>query len=145
MASAVASTATNTVADETLFGALARETYLSLTTFRRDGTPVATPVWVVSDDGARLLVHTDATSGKVKRLRNNPKVRVAGCSSSGAIHGPVFDGEATLRDGVSLVEELIGRKYGAMARLMGLVNGLQRLVHRRPKSASTTLVITPVA
>ena len=37
-------------------GALADEKYISLTTFKRDGTPVATPVWVVSDDGRRLRV-----------------------------------------------------------------------------------------
>lgn len=127
------------------FAALAREAYLSLTTFRRDGTPVTTPVWVVSDDGARLLVHTDATSGKVKRLRNNPNVRVAGCSSSGAVHGPLFEGEAALLDDVSLVEHLINRKYALMARVLGLVNGLQRVVRRRPKPASVTVVIRPAA
>ncbi len=124
------------------FAALARETYLSLTTFRRNGTPVATPVWVVSDDGARLLVHTDATSGKVKRLRNNSRVRVGACSSSGAVHGPLFDGEATLLEDVSLVDHLISRKYGAMARVIGVVKSVQRLIARRPATPSVAIAIT---
>ena len=48
---------------------LADARYLSLTTFRKDGTPVATPVWVVSDDGRRLLVWTGADTWKAKRIR----------------------------------------------------------------------------
>jgi uncharacterized protein len=58
-------------------GTLAGEKYISLTTFRQDGTPVATPVWVVSDDGRRLLVWTGPQTWKVKRLRRNPRVIVA--------------------------------------------------------------------
>ncbi len=136
------STVSNASPHDDAFAALAHETYLSLTTFRRNGTPVATPVWVVSDDGTRLLVHTDSTSGKVKRLRNNSMVRVGACSSSGAVHGPVFDGKATLLEDVSLVEHLIGRKYGAMARVIGVVKSVQRLVARRPATPSVAIAIT---
>jgi Pyridoxamine 5'-phosphate oxidase len=50
--------------------------YLSLTSFRRDGTGVATPVWFVEADG-RLLVETDAGSCKVRRIRRNPQVTLA--------------------------------------------------------------------
>jgi hypothetical protein len=50
--------------------------YLSLTSFKRDGTGVATPVWFVAD-GERLLISTDAQSFKVKRIRRNPRVTVA--------------------------------------------------------------------
>jgi PPOX class probable F420-dependent enzyme len=60
--------------------------YLSLTTFKRDGAAVATPVWFVADNG-RLLVLTDAESFKVKRIRRNPDVSVARCSASGRLHG----------------------------------------------------------
>ena len=52
--------------------------YLSITSFKRDGSGVATPVWFVQEDG-RLLVETDANSGKVKRIRRNPQVLVAPC------------------------------------------------------------------
>ena len=53
--------------------------YVSLTSYRRDGTAVATPVWFVRQDG-RLLVETGAASGKVKRIRRNPAVQVAVCA-----------------------------------------------------------------
>src|ERR1017187_6982171 len=59
-----------------------RGKYLSVISFKRDGTSVATPVWFVEEDG-RLLVGTDAASGKVKRIRRHPQVRVAVCTGTG--------------------------------------------------------------
>ena len=59
-----------------------RGRYLSITSYKRDGRGVATPVWFVQRDG-RLLAETDAASGKVKRIRRNPQVRVAVCTASG--------------------------------------------------------------
>jgi general stress protein 26 len=56
--------------------------YLSLTTYRRDGTPVSTPVWFVEEDG-RLFVTTTADSYKAKRLRRNPAAMVAPCTARG--------------------------------------------------------------
>jgi PPOX class probable F420-dependent enzyme len=58
-------------------GALAGEKYISLTTFKQDRTPLATPVWVVSDDGRRLLVWTGPQTWKIKRLRRDPRVVVS--------------------------------------------------------------------
>jgi hypothetical protein len=57
-------------------GTLAKSKYISLTTFRRDGTPVATPVWV-AQQGDELVVYTVRSSGKAKRLRNSSRVSVA--------------------------------------------------------------------
>jgi PPOX class probable F420-dependent enzyme len=58
------------------------ERYISLETFKKDGTGVKTPVWSAPLDG-KLIVFTDGNSYKVKRLRRNPRVRVAGCNASG--------------------------------------------------------------
>ena len=69
--------------------------YLSLTTFRRDGTPVRTPVWFVQD-GDKLYVMTRSASGKYKRIRNNPQVRIAACTMRGTITGPEFAGTARM-------------------------------------------------
>ena len=69
--------------------------YLSLTSFKRDGTPVATPVWFVAKDG-HLLVETDADSYKVKRIRRNPHVRIALCDARGRLRGPSVEGEAEI-------------------------------------------------
>ena len=61
--------------------------YLSVTTFRRSGEPVATPVWFVQE-GGRLYVDTDGASGKAKRIRANPHVLVAPCTASGKLTAP---------------------------------------------------------
>jgi uncharacterized protein len=67
--------------------------YVSLTTFRRDGTPVRLPVWFGQEDG-KLYVMTRSTSGKYKRIRNNAQVRVAASTVRGTIVGPEFAGTA---------------------------------------------------
>ena len=63
-----------------------RGKYLSLTSFRRDGSGVATPVWFVADNG-HLVVETDADSYKVKRIRRDPHVRIALCDARGRVRG----------------------------------------------------------
>ena len=60
--------------------------YMSLTTYRRDGTPVSTPVWFVEEDG-RLFVTTAADSYKAKRLRRNPAAMVVSCTARGVPKG----------------------------------------------------------
>ena len=61
--------------------------YLSVTTFKRDGTRVATPVWFVSD-GERLLALTDRHSAKIRRIRHDPHVEVAPCRPGGRLMRP---------------------------------------------------------
>src|SRR5437588_10708977 len=58
--------------------------YLSVTSFKRDGTGIATPVWSVSD-GTRLFAFTDLNSAKVRRIRRNPNVLVASCRVDGKL------------------------------------------------------------
>lgn len=86
--------------------------YLSLTSFRRDGTPVATPVWFVADDG-RLLVETDGDSYKVKRIRRDARVRVAVCDARGRLRGQPVDAVAEIlpESERSGAERLMAQKY----------------------------------
>jgi PPOX class probable F420-dependent enzyme len=121
---------------------LAGEPYISLTTFKRDGTPVSTPVWVASDDG-RLLVHSAADSWKVKRIRRDGRVRVAPCGASGNVRGEAVEGEATILADTSLVEELEARKYGLTYRVVRLFNEISRRLRRRPVPESVTIEIVP--
>jgi PPOX class probable F420-dependent enzyme len=98
---------------------LGAATYLSLTTFRKDGTPVPTPVWA-SQDGDRLCVWTESDAGKTKRLRNNSAVLLAPCDSRGALQGVQVEGTAVVLDDASDVERLrrLHRaKYGLQFRL----------------------------
>lgn len=98
---------------------LADGKYLSLTTFRADGTPVATPVWLVRN-GPHLEVITDANSGKVKRLRANPNVLVAPCTARGVVTGPSQQATAQLLDpeASAAVATRIADKYGLLGRMM---------------------------
>lgn len=93
---------------------LGRAKYVSLTTFRKDGTPVATPVWAVVD-GGELYVWTRSNTWKVKRIRNNGRVTVAACDVRGRVPqgAPVREGEARLLDeaGLRRVRKLMVRKY----------------------------------
>jgi uncharacterized protein len=70
-----------------LFEPLDREAYISLATFRRDGRAVPTPVWFARRE-ANLYVFSEGRAGKVKRLRNGPRARVAACDLRGRVHGP---------------------------------------------------------
>ncbi|MFE1899440.1 PPOX class F420-dependent oxidoreductase [Streptomyces yangpuensis] len=88
--------------------------YVSLTTFRKDGTPVATPVWAVAD-GGELYVWTRSDSWKVKRIRNDGRVTVAPCDVRGRVEegAPAVEGRARLLDeeGLRRVRRLMSRKY----------------------------------
>jgi len=86
--------------------------YLSLTSFMRDGTGVATPVWFVSDND-HLLVETDADSYKVKRIRRDAHVRIAPCDARGRVRGQPLDADAKIlpEDERERVERLLARKY----------------------------------
>ncbi|MEW2588127.1 PPOX class F420-dependent oxidoreductase [Streptomyces virginiae] len=88
--------------------------YVSLTTFRKDGTPVATPVWAVADAG-ELYVWTRSDSWKVKRIRNDGRVTLAACDVRGRVEegAPVVEGRARLLDeeGLRRVRRLMSRKY----------------------------------
>jgi hypothetical protein len=69
--------------------------YISLTTFRKTGVGVPTPVWFGEEDG-KLYVMTRHDLGKAKRIRNNPQVRVAPCTMSGKVTGPEFAATARI-------------------------------------------------
>jgi PPOX class probable F420-dependent enzyme len=122
---------------------LAQERYVSLTTFKRDGTPVSTPVWAAGDDG-RLLVHSAADSWKVKRIRRDGHVRVSACGPGGKVRGEAVDAEATILADTAHVEALEARKYGLMYRVVRLVTGVARAVRRQPTPESVTIAIAPV-
>lgn len=117
---------------------LAGGKYLSLTTFKKDGAAVATPVWMARD-GGQLVVITDASSGKAKRLRNDGTVRLAPCDMRGKVTGPGCEGRATLVDGADTahITALIKRKYG----LAYLAISLMEKLRRRSESGSVGIRI----
>jgi PPOX class probable F420-dependent enzyme len=119
--------------------------YLSLTSFRRNGSGVATPVWFVEADG-RLLVETDASSYKVRRIRRDPRVTIAPCTATGRLRGtPVPAWAELLPDAeVAGVDRLMARKYRIDLLFIKPIRNLQAALHRRrPHGTPIVLELTP--
>ncbi|MGA9857022.1 MAG: PPOX class F420-dependent oxidoreductase [Solirubrobacteraceae bacterium] len=121
--------------------------YISLTSFKRDGTGVATPVWFVIEDG-RALVKTDAQSGKVKRIRRDAAVTIAPCSASGRLRGPPMPARAELlpQSDIAHVDRLLAGKYRVdRVLILPLYRVLQRLRGSHPENDGVALAITPTS
>ena len=114
--------------------------YLSLTTFRRDGRPVATPVWFAVDDD-RVVAWSGAAEGKVKRIRNNSRVMVAVCDYKGKVKGRAFEATAMLlpADAGAMVHRLLNRKYWYVKPPYEALLRVLRLFNRR-KSAGAAYI-----
>ncbi|MGD1050644.1 MAG: PPOX class F420-dependent oxidoreductase [Solirubrobacteraceae bacterium] len=113
--------------------ALGDEKYIRVTTFRRDGTPVATPVWAVKLDGERIGFWTSSGSGKAKRLAHTARVTVQPSDARGRVKpgSAAVDATASLVTGAELEEirRRVVAKYGAMTKVtkfLGTVVGVLR-------------------
>ena len=92
--------------------------YLNLESYRKTGVAVATPVWF-AQDGNELYIYSLAEAGKVKRIRNNPRVRVMPCDFRGGPKGDWADASARIIDGAEAdkAQRLLDKKYGLMKRI----------------------------
>jgi PPOX class probable F420-dependent enzyme len=102
--------------------------FLNLETFRRNGAGVPTPVWFLLDDD-RLYVRTPAQTGKVKRVRNIGRARVAPCDRAGNLLGSWQEVNASLvKDETTLarVNQLLNRKYGLLKRVVDFFSDLRK-------------------
>ena len=96
--------------------------YLSLETYKRDSTPIQTPVWFVTEND-QLYITTKETTGKVKRLRNNQNARIAVCSMKGDIKSDWVDvglEKIPQESDVEKIVKLRKKKYGFSARLISM-------------------------
>jgi PPOX class probable F420-dependent enzyme len=119
--------------------------YVSLTTFRRSGEAVPVPVWIAPLGDGRVGFTTDASSGKVKRMRNNPEVTLQECS----MRGQVAAGTAEVRGTAAVVAEgpdhdlvvrAIGKKYGLQFTVIELGGKLKRLIGRRAEPPAAVVI-----
>jgi len=103
------------------FSALHGHQYMNLVTFRKSGVGVKTPVWFVLD-GSRLVMYTLGISGKVKRLRNNPRVEVGPSDARGKPLGASVEAQARLMQGeeAARAEKLLSQKYGLLFTVLNL-------------------------
>ncbi len=112
---------------------LDRSEYINLESFKRNGDGVKTPVWCAPVDGT-LVVFTNSDSYKVKRIRRDPRVRVARCSASGKVKGDWLEGQCKIVEDAG--EEHAGydallKKYGWKMRLMNFFSSLGRTKQAR--------------
>ncbi|MGW0452283.1 PPOX class F420-dependent oxidoreductase [Gordonia sputi] len=122
------------------FDAATDAKYVQLTTFRKDGTPVASPLWATYD-GESLVMWTETDSWKVKRIRRDPHVVVQACDARGKkLRGQPVDGTATILDaaGTDHARSVISKKYG----IVGWVLVKASLI-RRGKDGTIGIAITP--
>jgi uncharacterized protein len=97
------------------FADIAKSEYILLTTFTKDGRPKPTAIWAApSADG--LVVITQETSWKVKRIRNTPRVTIAECDRSGNPKGDAVEAVATILD-----KSANGATYSAISDRYGLI------------------------
>jgi len=106
------------------FQPFAGRKYLNLETFRRSGEGVRTPVWFAAaprEQGARkLYIYTIGNTGKVKRIRNNPRARIAPCDMRGRLLGDWVDARAEILQGEEAAQgmRLLNRKYVPWKQLL---------------------------
>lgn len=116
-----------TVQEHGAFAALAGQQYMNLTTFRKSGQGVVTPVWF-AQEGPRLYVMTRPTAGKVKRIRNGVRVLVAPASARGEPLGEAVEARARLMEPAEarVAKRALDRKYGLLKKLFDLAGRFSR-------------------
>jgi uncharacterized protein len=107
---------------------LSTHKYIVLETFRKNGKAVRTPVWFIQSEGS-IYIRTDEKSGKVKRLRNNPRVRIVLCNFLGRpsgewIHGILVPASSSKSQ---LADRLLDKKYGFQGKLVKILYKIKRI------------------
>ena len=124
---------------------LAQARYVSFTTFRRNGSPVATPVWIVPFDGGFAFT-TEMNSGKVKRLRHDARCTVRVCDMRGRVAdgATIFDGAAVVLDQTRTeqVTDLIKSKYRIGWMMLSVVETLRSLRRSRRETVDCAIKVT---
>lgn len=107
--------------------------YFLLGTLKKDGTMVDTPVWFGGTEG-EYVAFSAGNAGKVKRLRNFSKARVAPCTVTGKPLGPYLAAEAELIDdatGIQSAHRQLLAKYGWQMRLLDFFSWLSGKINKR--------------
>ncbi|PDW04715.1 PPOX class F420-dependent oxidoreductase [Candidatus Viridilinea mediisalina] len=102
------------------FSILHNQSYANLFTFRKNGEAVKTPMWFAEKDG-RIYIMTVEDSGKVKRIRNNPRVQLGASDRTGKPLGPTVDGKARLLtdpQDVLVAKHALDDKYGLLKAIL---------------------------
>ncbi len=124
---------------------LGQARYVALTTTKRDGSTVSSPVWIAPLGARRYGFTTGADSGKVKRIRNFPTVTIEACDARGRTQpGSVATtAQAELADAAvtSEVRTAIAAKYGLQFRMVQAMGKIQRLLGRAAAGEAAIVLV----
>src|SRR2546421_11158640 len=137
----------STVLERVTFPDLGREQCIALTTFRKSGEAVTTPVWFAESLGA-IYVETHGDAWKLKRLRHSARVTLAPCTYSGKVTGSVSEGNArilTESEESTAASAALAMKYGRMRSLYHFVRNARRMLQRKAKAAIVYIAIDPIS
>lgn len=127
------------------FTPLKSASYLNLTTFRRSGEAVATPLWFAEHEGV-LYAQTFPTAGKLKRIAHTTRVTVAPCTFNGKAQGSEIEAEARIvtdEQEILLAEAALALKYGLTRRIYFTILSMYGRLRRRTPSERTYIAIEP--
>ena len=136
-----------TTLEKATFPDLGREQCIALTTFRKTGQAVTTPVWFAISLGT-IYVETHADAGKLKRLRHTARVTLAPCTYSGKVTGSVSEGNArilTESEESTAASVALAKKYGVMRSLYHFVRNARRMLQRKAKVDEVYIAIEPIS
>ncbi|MGA0117770.1 MAG: PPOX class F420-dependent oxidoreductase [Ilumatobacteraceae bacterium] len=119
--------------------------YVSFVTYKKDGTPIATPVWVVPYDGGYAFT-TDPTAYKVRRIKNDARATLTVCD----MRGKVSEGATThlgsavlLNDEQSKeVAQLVAQKYSIGVKLLGVMSVVKKLLGKGSTAGDAAIKVT---
>lgn len=108
-------------------GQFAGQKYLNLESYRKNGKAVATPVWFAEEAGV-LYIYSLADAGKVKRIRNDQRVRVVPCDVRGKLNGEWVQARARIVDGAEAAKghQLLDEKYGLLKKVGNVFSKLMK-------------------
>ena len=126
---------------------LGREQCIALTTFRKTGQALTTPVWFAIRLGT-IYVETHSDAGKLKRLGHTARVTFAPCTYSGKVTGSVYEGNArilTESEESTEASAALAKKYGIMRSLYHFVRNARRMLQRKAKTGAVYIAIEPIS
>ncbi len=133
--------------EKATFPDLRKEQCIALTTFRKTGQAVTTPVWFAIRLGI-IYVETHSDAGKLKRLGHTARVTLAPCTYSGKITGSVYEGIArilTESEESTEASAALAKKYGVMRSLYHFIRNARRMLQRKAKTGAVYIAIEPIS
>ncbi len=134
------------VVESYTFTNLVKEKYISLTTFRKTGEAVVTPVWFAESKGT-IYAETGVSAGKIKRIRHTQRVTLAACTMSGKVTGSEIEGRARVLSEpqeINAAQAAMSKKYGLTRSIYYFILNTISTIRRKPRMNVVYIAINSV-